>query len=171
MTVKAETFSSYPASVTFDKDGGYMQHSSDLTRIDVPADAIGSGVSVVIEIQRPDLDDALPPTTPGDTFTKVGPDGTTTYGRKITALSGGNDYLFLKPITIRLQYSDPGAGTDTVETAGAVDPSNWHPRDAAPFNDNVSVARAYLTLQTTRVGRPYSLGAPNSVYFVVGHKS
>lgn len=170
MTAKAETFSSYPASVTFDYDGGYMQHETDGTRIDVPVGAIASGDSVVIAIEKPDLDAALPATSPGDTFTKVGPDGTTNYGRKITALKSGTNYSFTKNITIRFSYTDLATGTETVETCGAVDPSAWHPRDGSPWNDTISRSRSYVTLSTDNVGQPYSAGGNASIYFVVGNK-
>lgn len=169
MAPKAVSFSTYPTSVTFDYEGGYMEHTSDGMRIDVPSYAVSAGDSVVITIDKPNLDAALPATTPGDTFTKVGPHGTTNYGAKVTALKSGADYQFTKNITIRFAYSDLPTGAETVETNGAVDPSNWHPRDGSPWNETITVTRAYVTLATAKVGRPYS-GSTPSIYFVVGNK-
>ena len=166
MPEQTVTFSSYPASVTFDSDGGYMQHTSDETKVEIPSRAIAAGDQVTVQIARPDLDDALPATTPGDTFTKVGPEGGTDWGRKITAVKSGTDYTFVKAIAITMGKSGTA---NTVEANGAVDPSSWHPRDGAPWNDGIDVYRNKVTFSTTRVGRPYATGDPNSQYFVVAN--
>ncbi len=169
MAYITDSFSSYPHSTTFGPDGGEMFHTSDGFKITVPQGAISAGDAVEITVGFENLGSGLPPQKPSEGFEKVSrlDQANDKSGYKITV---EDDYEFNSGISIRFWKSN-SSGMSIFKvycTTGDINPTNWLPRNGAPWSESFSVFKNYVTLQTIQVGKPAIGGGDPSEYFVVG---